>query len=100
MGEREINGGLEPIRLGEDVRWGVFAGSAFTRHTAPPDGLTLSDDDARALCEKASRVDVVDFEMSIPAMWRPWWLQLPTAERAAVWRGCRALWARMIGPRW
>ena len=100
MGRDVVDAGMDLTHTGGEFRWLAFAGSALTRHTAPPDEAWIGDSEARALCERASRVDHVAFGMVIPAPWRQWWAEIEEEERAAVWRGCRALWARMTGPRW
>ncbi len=104
MGKEVVNGGLEPVVVGADILWRVYAGSALTRHTAPPDEALLPDDLCRDLCQRAAQVDAAAFEMSIPPMWRDWWQSLGpphalTPERVAVWRGCRAMWVR-FGAGW
>lgn len=94
MGRIEVNGGPEGVVVGNLIVWGAFAGSAGTHHTAPPDEARITDAECGALCRRAAEVDVIAFDMAIPAIWRPWWGTLTSAERAAVWRGCRALWMR------
>lgn len=99
MGKEVVNGGLEPITMGTVLVWGIFAGSAVTHHTAPPDEARITDAECGALCRRAAEVDLPAFDMAIPSIWRPWWNTLTSAERAAVWRGCRALWVR-FGAGW
>ena len=104
MGKDVVNGGLEPIAVGplgqQVIYWRSYAGSSITHHAAPPDDATIDDPTAREMCKRAAEVGPLDFDMAIPPVWLPWWGTLPAGERAAVWRGCRALWARMTGPRW
>lgn len=100
MGREVVNGGLEPVVSPNGMMFGLFAGSALTRHAASPDEAPIDTNAARALCRRAAEVDVDAFGMAIPPVWRQTWDGMDMGERAAVWRGCRALWALMTGPRW
>lgn len=96
-GEIEINGGLEPIHGGSE--WRVFAGSALTRHAAPPDHVRLSDEAARSLAHLASKVGAAEFGAALPGSLAPWWGSLGDGEREAVRRGFAGMWQR-FGDRW
>lgn len=100
MGEIEVNATLEPVQLAGQIVWKVFVGSVVTRHLSPPDEAVIDMAAARELCRRATEVQPLDFDMAIPPVWRDWWSERAPVERAAVWRGCRALWAVMTGPRW